>query len=241
VAAKSHIGRAVRGRPHARRQAPRGALLRHAAEQADQQLRRGGAAAERCVAWVKTIGKQGVLLAEGDGRAEDTKQHQATLFRPTCPPGTSPAAPHPFGIVPLSNFVPRGFGFVHHSIAILYHEVPNPNLTIRNFFIAVPQAPSSNPSWPCPPRPCCLPRLPPPHSAATCTATTSPSSARPSPMRRRSPTPSGRRRCLRRPRSQSHHRPTTSATSTTAWTRRRRRRRRGSNHLCTKAEEGRKS
>jgi hypothetical protein len=25
-----------------------------------------------------------------------------------------------FGIVPLSNFVPRGFGFVHHSIAILY-------------------------------------------------------------------------------------------------------------------------
>jgi hypothetical protein len=25
--------------------------------------------------------------------------------------------------VPLSNFVPRGFGFVHHS-AILYHEVP---------------------------------------------------------------------------------------------------------------------
>jgi hypothetical protein len=21
----------------------------------------------------------------------------------------------PFGIVPLSNFVPRGFGFVHHS------------------------------------------------------------------------------------------------------------------------------
>jgi hypothetical protein len=44
---------------------------------------------------------------------------------------------NPFGIVPLSNFVPRGFGFVHHSIAILYHEVPNPNLTIRNFFIAV--------------------------------------------------------------------------------------------------------
>jgi hypothetical protein len=44
---------------------------------------------------------------------------------------------NPFGIVPLSNFVPRGFGFVHHSIAILYHQVPNPNLTIRNFFIAV--------------------------------------------------------------------------------------------------------
>jgi hypothetical protein len=44
---------------------------------------------------------------------------------------------NPFGIVPLSRFVPRGFGFVHHSIAILYYEVPNPNLTIRNFFIAV--------------------------------------------------------------------------------------------------------
>jgi hypothetical protein len=40
---------------------------------------------------------------------------------------------NPFGIVPLSNFVPRGFGFVHHSIAILYHEVPNPTLTIRDF------------------------------------------------------------------------------------------------------------
>jgi hypothetical protein len=39
--------------------------------------------------------------------------------------------------VPLSNFVQRGFGFVHHSIAILYHEVPNPNITIRNFLIAV--------------------------------------------------------------------------------------------------------
>jgi hypothetical protein len=43
----------------------------------------------------------------------------------------------PFGIVPLSRFVPRGFGFVHHSIAILYHEVPNPDLTIRHFWIAV--------------------------------------------------------------------------------------------------------
>jgi hypothetical protein len=32
--------------------------------------------------------------------------------------------------------MPRGLGFVHHSIAILYHEVPNPNITIRNFFIA---------------------------------------------------------------------------------------------------------
>jgi hypothetical protein len=42
--------------------------------------------------------------------------------------------------VPLSNFVPRGFGFVHHSIAFLYHQVPNPNLTIRNFCIAVRRA-----------------------------------------------------------------------------------------------------
>jgi hypothetical protein len=40
---------------------------------------------------------------------------------------------NPFGIVPPSNFVPRGFGFVHHSIAILYHEVPNLSITIRNF------------------------------------------------------------------------------------------------------------
>jgi hypothetical protein len=37
---------------------------------------------------------------------------------------------NPFGIVPLSNFIPRGFGFVHHSIAILYHEVPNPSSTV---------------------------------------------------------------------------------------------------------------
>jgi hypothetical protein len=35
------------------------------------------------------------------------------------------------------NFVPRGFGRVHHSIAILYHQVPNPNMTIRHFCIAV--------------------------------------------------------------------------------------------------------
>jgi hypothetical protein len=48
---------------------------------------------------------------------------------------------NPFGVVPLSNFVPRGFGFVHHSIAVLYHEVPNPNLTIRSFFIAVRRPP----------------------------------------------------------------------------------------------------
>ena len=38
--------------------------------------------------------------------------------------------------MPLSNFVPRGFGFVRHSIAILYHQVPDPDITIRNFFIA---------------------------------------------------------------------------------------------------------
>jgi hypothetical protein len=47
-----------------------------------------------------------------------------------------------FGIVPLSNFVRRGFGFVHHSkrqpfSTYMYHEVPNLNITIRNFFIAV--------------------------------------------------------------------------------------------------------
>jgi malate dehydrogenase (oxaloacetate-decarboxylating)(NADP+) len=41
--------------------------------------------------------------------------------------------------VPLSNLAPRGVGFVHHSIAILYHQVPNLSVTIRNFFIAVEQ------------------------------------------------------------------------------------------------------
>jgi hypothetical protein len=51
----------------------------------------------------------------------------------------SKTPPTHLGIVPLSNFVPRGFGFAHHSIAILYHEVPNPNLTIRHFSIAVSQ------------------------------------------------------------------------------------------------------
>jgi hypothetical protein len=35
--------------------------------------------------------------------------------------------------VPLSNFVPRGFEFVHHSIALLYHEVPNPNIRFATF------------------------------------------------------------------------------------------------------------
>ena len=44
----------------------------------------------------------------------------------------------PVGIVPLSRFVLRGFGVVHHSIAILYHEVPNPNLTIRNLSSLAP-------------------------------------------------------------------------------------------------------
>ena len=43
-------------------------------------------------------------------------------------------------IVPLSNFAPRGFGFVHHiQGTIFYHQVPSPNLTIRNFCIAAPQ------------------------------------------------------------------------------------------------------
>ena len=51
---------------------------------------------------------------------------------------------NPFGIVPLSRFVPRGFGFVYHSIAILYHEVPNLSVTIRNFFIAVGEVVSTN-------------------------------------------------------------------------------------------------
>ena len=33
-------------------------------------------------------------------------------------------------------FYRGGFGFVHHSIAILDHEVPNLSLSIRNFCIA---------------------------------------------------------------------------------------------------------
>jgi hypothetical protein len=48
-----------------------------------------------------------------------------------------------FGVVPLSRFVLRGFGFVHHSIAILYHEVPNLSITIRNFYIAVGGSPAA--------------------------------------------------------------------------------------------------
>jgi hypothetical protein len=31
----------------------------------------------------------------------------------------------------------RGFGFVHHSRTLFCHAVPNPNITIRNFSIAV--------------------------------------------------------------------------------------------------------
>ena len=31
----------------------------------------------------------------------------------------------------------RGFGFVHHSRTLFCRAVPNPNITIRNFFIAV--------------------------------------------------------------------------------------------------------
>jgi hypothetical protein len=41
--------------------------------------------------------------------------------------------------VPLSNFVPRGFGFVYHSRTSVCRAVPKPNITIRNFFIAVQQ------------------------------------------------------------------------------------------------------
>ena len=31
----------------------------------------------------------------------------------------------------------RGFGFVHHSRTLFCRAVPNPNITIRNFFVAV--------------------------------------------------------------------------------------------------------
>ena len=37
--------------------------------------------------------------------------------------------------MPLSNIVPRGFEFIYHSIAILYHEVPNLSITIRTKLI----------------------------------------------------------------------------------------------------------
>ena len=48
--------------------------------------------------------------------------------------------------MPLYNFCTEGFGFVHHSIAILYHEVPNPNITTRNFFNAAWDAASELPA-----------------------------------------------------------------------------------------------
>ena len=35
--------------------------------------------------------------------------------------------------------MPRGFGFVHHSRTVFCRAVPNPNTTIRNFFVAVPR------------------------------------------------------------------------------------------------------
>jgi hypothetical protein len=46
------------------------------------------------------------------------------------------------------TFVPRGFGFVHHSIAILDHQVPNPNLTIRNFFDRSTRVAALASQWP---------------------------------------------------------------------------------------------
>ena len=38
--------------------------------------------------------------------------------------------------MPLSDFVPRGFGIVHHSIATLYHQVPNANTVSRIAYFA---------------------------------------------------------------------------------------------------------
>jgi hypothetical protein len=49
--------------------------------------------------------------------------------------GQSKTPRHKFGA--RSAIVPRGLGFVHHSRAIFCRAVPNPNITIRNFFIAV--------------------------------------------------------------------------------------------------------
>jgi hypothetical protein len=40
-------------------------------------------------------------------------------------------------IAARSTIMPRGYEFVHHSIAIFYRAVPNLSITIRNFFIAV--------------------------------------------------------------------------------------------------------
>ena len=46
-------------------------------------------------------------------------------------------------IVPLSNFAPRGFGFAHHSIATLYHEVPNLISRFATFASQYTAAPSA--------------------------------------------------------------------------------------------------
>jgi hypothetical protein len=40
----------------------------------------------------------------------------------------------------------RGVGFVHHSRTIFYRAVPNPDITIRNFFIAVREQESRVPT-----------------------------------------------------------------------------------------------
>jgi hypothetical protein len=45
----------------------------------------------------------------------------------------------------LSRFVPRGFGFVHHSRTLFCRAVPNLNLTTRTFFAAVEEPPA--PPW----------------------------------------------------------------------------------------------
>jgi hypothetical protein len=86
----------------------------------------------RCAAMKKLI--QGLARRDRKGSLNDGQIQNAS---------------NPFGIVPLFNFVPRGFRFVHHSIAILYHEVPNPSLTIRDFCIAV-GASDSLPANQCP-------------------------------------------------------------------------------------------
>ena len=65
-----------------------------------------------------------------------------------------------FGIVPLSNFVPRGFGFVHRSKTRFCRAVPNPNITIRNFCIArtaAAPAPRSRSTVESPPPATCSP------------------------------------------------------------------------------------
>jgi hypothetical protein len=43
---------------------------------------------------------------------------------------------NPFGIVPLSNFLPRGFGFVHHSIAFCITKCQAQSHDSQLFFIA---------------------------------------------------------------------------------------------------------